>query len=116
MGYCLFLLLISNEAGLSVVPARKTVSKAENVQLSSRERLLAPIIDRLKAQASHGSPAKLITVTGAVKFPGTYPHAQNQTIAQVVEAAGGLSEKAYLAQAEVSRTLVDGDNIVFIVH
>lgn len=50
-----------------------TVAKADNIKQSSREQLLNPIIERLKAQSSFKKPAKLVEVSGAVKFPGTYP-------------------------------------------
>ncbi|MFB9136452.1 SLBB domain-containing protein [Vibrio olivae] len=79
------------------------VAKAEVVKQSSRAVLLKPIIERIKAQASIHDPAKLIEITGAVKFPGVYPLAQNSTFASVIDAAGGLTEQAYLYKAELSR-------------
>lgn len=88
------------------------VSQGENIQQSSREKLLTPIIERLKSQANYDKPAKLISIDGAVKFPGTYPYPENQSIEQVIIAAGGLTEKAYLASAEVSRIYVDGENSI----
>ena len=78
-------------------------SYADNVKLSNRETLLKPIIERLKAQADLANPAQLIKVSGAVKYPGVYPLAINSNFKQVVQAAGGFSEQAYLYNAELSR-------------
>lgn len=77
---------------------------ADNIRLSSREVLLKPIIERLKAQAALKKSARIVEISGAVKFPGVYPLANNATFSQVIEAAGGFSEQAYLYSAELSRT------------
>lgn len=85
-------------------------SKASEIRHSSRQVLLEPILERLKEQATHDSPAKLITITGAVKFPGVYPIAYGAAIIDVVRAAGGLKEEAYLQQAEITRRATNGSN------
>ena len=72
-------------------------------QKASREALLQPIIDRLKEQASLGVPAKLIEISGAVRFPGVYPLAENTDLSALLKAAGGLTEQAYLPSAELNR-------------
>ncbi len=103
--------VLDGETGAMVAPessqlssqSMEDVAKAEVVKQSSREMLLKPIIERIKAQASINDPAKLIEITGAVKFPGIYPLAENSSLARVIEAAGGLTEQAYLYKAELSR-------------
>lgn len=87
-----------------------TVAKADNIKQSSREQLLNPIIERLKAQSSFKKPAKLVEVSGAVKFPGTYPLPASETLEKIIEAAGGLSERAYLTQAEITRSQRVGES------
>lgn len=87
-----------------------TVAKADNIKQSSREQLLNPIIERLKAQSSFKKPAKLVEVSGAVKFPGTYPLPAGETLQKIIEAAGGLSERAYLTQAEITRSQRVGES------
>jgi Periplasmic protein involved in polysaccharide export len=76
---------------------------------SLREQELAPIIERLKDQASNQHAAPVVELTGAVKYPGIYPYPANASLAQLLDAAGGLTEAAYVKQAEISRReVVDG--------
>ncbi|WP_394180920.1 SLBB domain-containing protein [Marinomonas posidonica] len=77
-------------------------SLARNRQ-ANREALLQPIIERLLEQSSLGAPAALIEISGAVKFPGTYPLAKNGNLSSLIAAAGGLTEDAYLRSAELTR-------------
>jgi len=71
--------------------------------LFSRQRLLMPIIEKLKRQGKSGQPIQLIEADGEVKFPGVYPLAKNSRVADLIAAAGGLTESAYLVRAEVTR-------------
>ncbi|MBA6339665.1 SLBB domain-containing protein, partial [Colwellia sp. MB02u-10] len=48
-------------------------------------------------------PIQLIEVDGQVKFPGVYPLAKNAKVSDLLAAAGGVKESAYLARAEVTR-------------
>ncbi|PYF79870.1 protein involved in polysaccharide export with SLBB domain [Marinomonas alcarazii] len=95
------------------VPTADAVSDAAELRKASREALLKPIIERLKEQASYGSPAKVIEVSGAVKFPGLYPLAKNTNVSSLIAAAGGLNQDAYLTSAELSRRLMQGDKATF---
>ncbi|WP_428773736.1 SLBB domain-containing protein [Vibrio sp.] len=97
-----------NQLTLNVEGVEK-VSTGESLQLTSREALLKPIIERLKAQATFDDPARLVTISGAVKFPGTYPLTKQSDIAKLVAAAGGMLEKTYLKSAELTRSTRDGD-------
>ena len=74
--------------------------------LFSRKRLLAPVIQILKRQASIGQPIQLVEVVGSVKYPGLYPLAVNSKVSHSVIAAGGLLESAYLGKAEITRDSV----------
>ncbi|KZY61221.1 hypothetical protein A3735_11120 [Oleiphilus sp. HI0061] len=46
---------------------------------------------------------KQITLRGEVKFPGVYPFHKNDTLADVIERAGGLTEYAYAPGAMFTR-------------
>jgi len=72
----------------------------------SRQRLLLPIIDKLKRQGKSGQPILLIEADGEVKFPGIYPLAKNTRISDLITAAGGLTESAYLARAEITGNVI----------
>jgi polysaccharide export outer membrane protein len=72
----------------------------------SRQRLLLPIIKKLKRQGGSGQAIQLVEVDGAVKFPGIYPLVKYGRIEDLIFAAGGLEESAYLAQAEITRNVV----------
>ncbi|WP_420917968.1 polysaccharide biosynthesis/export family protein [Vibrio coralliilyticus] len=77
---------------------------ADDFRLSSRESLLKPIIERLKAQASLDEQAKIIEITGAVRYPGVYPLTENSSFEKLIVAAGGFAEQAFLYSAELSRS------------
>jgi polysaccharide export outer membrane protein len=79
-----------------------------DVALFSRKRLLVPIINKLRRQAGAGQPIQLIEVDGEVKFPGIYPMGKNSRIKELIAAAGGVKESAYLARAELTRTELRG--------
>ena len=78
----------------------------KELTLFSRQRLLMPIIEQLKRQGKSGQPIQLIEADGEVKFPGIYPLAKNSRVADLVAAAGGLTESAYVVRAEVTRNQI----------
>ncbi len=82
----------------------------------SRKQLLAPIIARLKDEGTHVNPVKLAEITGQVKFPGVYPISNNGRVRDLIMAAGGLIESAYLQKAEISRTQLDAQNSFKVQH
>lgn len=79
----------------------------QDLALFSRQRLLTPIIEKLKQQASAGQPLQLVEVAGSVKYPGIYPLAVNNKVNQVVLAAGGLLESAYLGRTQLTRNVIN---------
>jgi polysaccharide export outer membrane protein len=78
----------------------------KELTLFSRQRLLMPIIEKLKRQGKSGQPIQLVEADGEVKFPGIYPLAKNARVSDLIAAAGGLTESAYTVRAEVSRNQV----------
>ncbi len=79
----------------------------EKLKDNARFRLLAPVIQKLKQQGASGKPMQLIEVDGQVKYPGVYPLAKNSKVSYLIAAAGGITESAYLARAEITRNTVD---------
>jgi len=80
--------------------------EARELNFFSRKRLLAPVIEQLKRQAAAGEPLQLVEIDGAVKTPGMYPLAINSKVSDLIKAAGGLKESAYLTNAELTRNEV----------
>ena len=76
------------------------------LNLFSRQRLLLPIIEQLKRQGKSGQPILLVEADGEVKYPGIYPLARNARIGDLINAAGGLTESAYLSRAEITRNVI----------
>lgn len=74
-----------------------------------RQKLLKPIIDKLKAQATNTHPVQIAEVRGEVKYPGIYPINQRSRVSDLIAAAGGLQESAY--SAEISHVANTGQNI-----
>ena len=89
---------------------------AANRELLSRDRLLVfaafedraeilePVLEQLRLQSRLGGSAKVVTARGEVRFPGDYPLIDGMTMADLIAAAGGLTEGAYKYSSEVSRT------------
>jgi polysaccharide export outer membrane protein len=86
----------------------KKIIDIREMPLFSRQRLLAPIIKKLRQQASSGQPIQLVEVDGEVKFPGLYPLGKNARIHDLIIAAGGVNESAYLSRAELTRNEMKG--------
>ncbi|WP_055018669.1 MULTISPECIES: SLBB domain-containing protein [unclassified Pseudoalteromonas] len=77
--------------------------KPEDYALFSRHNLLAPLIAKFKQQASVDQAIQLVEISGNVTFPGVYPLMVGGEVRDLVTAAGGLLESAYVKQAEITR-------------
>jgi len=116
------ILVFSNASNLKEAVKEKAVSsnieaikeddlaaaKINQLASFSRQRLLLPVIDQLKRQSAAGQPLQLIEIDGEVKYPGIYPLTLNARIKELITAAGGVEESAYLAQAELTRNQIEG--------
>lgn len=86
--------------------------KPEDYALFSRHNLLAPIIAKFKQQASVQQAMQLVEISGNVTFPGIYPLMIGGEVSDLITAAGGLLESAYVKQAEITRIVAsDGSKI-----
>ncbi|MBB1275926.1 SLBB domain-containing protein [Pseudoalteromonas sp. SR43-3] len=87
-------------------------TKFDEYALFSRHNLLAPILAKLKQQASIDQAVQLVEISGNVTFPGIYPLMIDGDVRDLVTAAGGLLESAYVKQAEITRIVKnDGSQI-----
>ncbi|MDH5325931.1 MAG: SLBB domain-containing protein [Gammaproteobacteria bacterium] len=68
-----------------------------------RQALIEPLIEKLRIQSKQGESAPVVTISGYVRDPGQYPLDQKMQIADLIKAAGGLTESAYTLSAELSR-------------
>ncbi|WP_350594515.1 MULTISPECIES: SLBB domain-containing protein [unclassified Pseudoalteromonas] len=85
---------------------------SEEFTFFSRNKLLSPIIAKLKQQASLNKEMQLVEINGSVTYPGIYPLMVNGSVVDLVTAAGGLLESAYTKQAEITRIAInDGSQI-----
>lgn len=91
----------------------------ELIDLSSqftREELLLAVNKQLKLQSSHTGAAQMVTVTGEVRFPGEYPLAKSNRVSDLINAAGGLQESAYIQHAELTRIVVNTEDGATVDH
>ncbi len=74
------------------------------INLSAKHPLLANMSLVLKprdqlvirAKPESGKVARIVTVEGEVKFPGSYPIKKRETLCEVMQRAGGFTEDAYV--------------------
>jgi polysaccharide export outer membrane protein len=79
---------------------------------ASRQALLVPVIEKLSSQARQGEPVQTVSVSGAVRAPGTYPLIAGATVETLINAAGGLTDSAFLEAAELRRLTERSDGQV----
>ena len=74
-----------------------------------RTLVMAPVINRLRMQASRENRQKVVSVRGNVRFPGSYPLSDQMSAQQLIALAGGLSENAYNLEGEITRYSLDAE-------
>ncbi|WP_406682023.1 SLBB domain-containing protein [Shewanella subflava] len=88
------------------------------IKLSSsmrRTELLYPILNQLSQQRKVNQGLNIVAIGGKVRHPGIYPLTQNAHVADLIVAAGGLVEGAYVERAELTRAN-DTDALADIAH
>ena len=102
-----------DEERAAVAIAGNTAAAAEQIQSqSNRRELLAPVITKLRLQSRENEPVQIVSVSGAVKAPGEYPLKQGDRLSILLSAAGGLTDDAYLNEAELRSLIVDQSGFV----
>ena len=84
--------------------------------LEARKKLLSGLINDLRNQTFAGNYAKIVKITGSVHFPGEYPLTESMGLNDLVHAGGGTKDSAYMLDAEISRIVVDQDQVAAIKH
>jgi protein involved in polysaccharide export with SLBB domain len=70
---------------------------------SGRVAVMDPLLEQLRRQAVFGNPARVVTVGGMVRAPGSYPLEDGMTISDLVRAGASLADSAYGLTAELTR-------------
>jgi polysaccharide export outer membrane protein len=78
--------------------------------LSGKAKLELQDGDRILIEKSTEISHNFLTITGPVKYPGTYEASDVLTVDQLVEKAGGLREDAFLGRVHVLRFNPDGSS------
>ena len=73
----------------------------------AREESLADTLEKLRTQATDDRPTEIVSIDGAVRYPGDYPLTAGLRAADLVAMAGGFAESADLTSAEVARLEID---------
>jgi polysaccharide biosynthesis/export protein len=71
-----------------------------------RSVLLKPLLERARLTASPADPVREVVVEGAVHHPGRYPWSAGMTVQDLIHAGGGMTERAYTVEAELTRFVV----------
>ncbi|GJL65030.1 MAG: sugar transporter [Nitrospirales bacterium] len=69
---------------------------------ASRSELLEGTLQRLRSQATRGSPTKIASISGSVRFPGEYPITEGLDVEQLIKVAGGFLESADIENSEIT--------------
>lgn len=80
--------------------------------VSGKEKIELLDGDRLLVERSAETSQNFITISGPVKYPGTYSATNITSVAQLVEKAGGLKEDAFLGRIHVLRFKPNGSSIM----
>jgi protein involved in polysaccharide export with SLBB domain len=73
---------------------------------SSRDRIIRPVLDDLRMEATAQEPQQVVSVEGRVNVPGQYPLEPGMAVADLIRAGGGLADAAYAGKAELTRFVV----------
>ncbi len=81
--------------------------------ISGKARLELQDGDRILVEKSKELSLNFVTISGPVKYPGTYSIEGIATINDLIAKAGGLREDAFLGRANVVRFKPDGSSMLF---
>jgi len=71
-----------------------------------RATLIQPMLERARPTSSPSRPLREVIIGGSVHHPGSYPWSPDMTLRDLIRAGGGLTERAYTLEAELTRYLV----------
>jgi protein involved in polysaccharide export with SLBB domain len=70
----------------------------------------------IRQQSRAGENSRVIRVSGAVHFPGEYPFTESMSLQDLILAAGGTKDSAYMLEAEITRVGINEDQKAFVEH
>ena len=70
---------------------------------AGRQRVVEPLLDEFRRQASIDRPAMEVEISGTVSAPGMYPLEEGMRVSDLIRAGGGLTESAFGLEAELTR-------------
>ena len=68
-----------------------------------RQRIVEPLLEEFRLQASIDRPAMEVEISGTVSAPGSYPLENSMRVSDLIRAGGGLSQSAFGFSAELTR-------------
>ena len=81
-----------------------------------RTNILEDLLSDIRKQSRAGENSRVIRISGAVHFPGEYPFTDSMTLHDLILAAGGTKDSAYLLESEITRVGVNEDQKAFVEH
>ena len=91
---------------------KSDTGQKDEQKLTTRAELLDPLIKELNLDLSPGRLAPVVTVSGAVKYPGSYPLLEGDTVKDLIRGAGGLTNASYQMEAELIRQTLTSEKAV----
>jgi protein involved in polysaccharide export with SLBB domain len=75
-----------------------------------RRQIVDPLIEELEAQVGPNEPLPVVRVDGQVRAAGEYPLEPGMRVSDLLRAGGGMSDAAYVTEAELTRySVVNGE-------
>jgi polysaccharide export outer membrane protein len=81
-----------------------------------RVEVLGSLLDELRKQNQSGQFSKIVRISGAVHFPGEYPYTKSMSLGDLIVAAGGTKDSAYLSDAEITRMGINETETAYVEH
>jgi protein involved in polysaccharide export with SLBB domain len=81
-----------------------------------RAVFLEDLLSGIRQQSRAGENARVIRISGAVHFPGEYPFTDSMSLLDLIFAAGGTKDSAYLLEAEITRVGINEEQKAFVEH
>ncbi|MDA7791476.1 SLBB domain-containing protein [Opitutales bacterium] len=81
-----------------------------------RGEVLGSLLNEMRKQSQAGQFSKIVRVSGAVHFPGEYPFTNSMVLTDLLRAAGGTKDSAYLLDAEITRIGVENGKSALVKH
>ena len=89
--------LLDGNAEVSGMPLQARDDVLFFSRAGEREGALKGLLARVAREAHEGSPPRIVSITGHVKFPGQYPLTSNLAVRDLIHIAGGEREAVNLS-------------------